>query len=138
MEWLAMILTIVFAPTLTLIGTAIIEKGKLKSKRMELDDKKNETIVECQKLHSDRLEKIKKEFNTRLDSIEETLSQIRDKQTGISFTVEQLQKDVAKHNGVIERTIILERDMAVLQNRESVSEHRLADLEKHYEEKKSN
>lgn len=130
MEWLIAILTIVFTPSLTLLGTAIVEKYKLKGKRMELEDKKDAALIDCQRLHSDRLENVKDEFNARLDEIQSTLSEIKNEQLRNTLAITQLQKDVQKHNGVMERTIILERDMAVLQNRESVSEHRLTDLEK--------
>lgn len=130
MEWLIAILTIVFTPSLTLLGTAIVERGKLKGKKMELEEKKDTALIDCQRLHSDRLEDVKDEFNARLDDIVKSLNEIKNEQLRTNLTVTQLQKDVQKHNGVIERTIILERDMAVLQNRESVSEHRLTDLEK--------
>lgn len=130
MEWLIAILTIVFTPSLTLLGTAIVEKSKLKGKRMELEEKKDTALLECQAKHAVNVEKIKNEFNTRLDEIQSSLSDIKNEQLRNTLAITQLQKDVQKHNGVMERTIILERDMAVLQNRESVSEHRLADLEK--------
>ena len=35
-----------------------------------------------------------------------------------------------KYNGVIARQYELEKEMGVLENRESVSEHRIADLER--------
>ncbi len=41
----------------------------------------------------------------------------------MSYRIEQLEKKVEKHNNVIER-------MAVIENRVSVSEHRIDDLEK--------
>lgn len=41
----------------------------------------------------------------------------------MSYRIEQLEKKVEKHNSVVERT-------AVLENRMTVSEHRIADLEK--------
>lgn len=44
-----------------------------------------------------------------------------------------LEAKVMKHNNFMERVAVLERDVAVLQNRESVSEHRLTDLENHEE-----
>lgn len=130
MEWLIAILTIVFTPSLTLLGTAIVEKYKLKGKKMELEDKKDTALIDCQRLHSDRLENVKDEFNARLDDIVSSLNEIKNEQLRTNLAVTQLQKDVQKHNGVMERTIILERDMAVLQNRESVLEERLADLVK--------
>lgn len=43
--------------------------------------------------------------------------------------ITQLKEQVHKHNNIIERTYKLERDVAVLNNRESVSEHRIEDLE---------
>lgn len=47
-----------------------------------------------------------------------------------TYRLEQLEKKVEKHNGVIERTYRIEQNMAVLENREKVSEHRIDDLEK--------
>lgn len=47
-----------------------------------------------------------------------------------TYRLEQLEKKVEKHNGVIERTYRIEQNMAVLENRERVSEHRIDDLEK--------
>lgn len=43
--------------------------------------------------------------------------------------ITQLKEQVHKHNNIIERTYKLEKDVAVLDNRESVSEHRIEDLE---------
>lgn len=43
--------------------------------------------------------------------------------------ITQLKEQVRKHNNIIERTYKLEKDVAVLNNRESVSEHRIEDLE---------
>lgn len=43
--------------------------------------------------------------------------------------ITQLKEQVRKHNNIIERTYKLEKDVAVLNNREKVSEHRLEDLE---------
>ena len=43
--------------------------------------------------------------------------------------ITQLKEQVHKHNNIIERTYKLEKDVAVLNNRENVSEHRLEDLE---------
>lgn len=47
-----------------------------------------------------------------------------------NYRIEQLEKRVEKHNSVIERTYTLEQNVAVLENRERVSEHRIEDLEK--------
>ena len=42
----------------------------------------------------------------------------------MTYRIQQLEKKVEKHNNLVER-------MAVVENRVSVSEHRIADLEKH-------
>jgi len=127
MEWLIAILTIVCTPVLTLTGIIVSERTKLKTKRLEVGAT---SIAECQQKHSANLDKVKAEFTARLDGIDKALNEIKDEQLKTSMTVEQLQKDVAKHNGVIDRTYKLESQVAVLENRESVSEHRLLDLEK--------
>jgi len=41
----------------------------------------------------------------------------------------ELKRTQEKHNNLMERTFINEREISVLQNRESVSEHRISDLE---------
>ncbi len=43
--------------------------------------------------------------------------------------ITQFREQVHRHNNLIERTYKLERDVALLNNREKVSEHRLEDLE---------
>lgn len=47
-----------------------------------------------------------------------------------TYRIEQLEKKVEKHNGLIERTYAIEQNIAVLEAREKVSEHRIDDLEK--------
>ncbi len=46
-----------------------------------------------------------------------------------NYRLSQLENKVNKHNHLIERMFQLEQDMAVLDNRQKVSEHRLSDLE---------
>ncbi|MGN1060050.1 MAG: hypothetical protein ACI4QW_06425 [Clostridia bacterium] len=46
-----------------------------------------------------------------------------------TYRIEQLEKRVSEHNNLKVRAAELERDIAVLQNREKVSEHRINDLE---------
>lgn len=47
----------------------------------------------------------------------------------IDLKISDLTKQVEKHNSVIDRTYALEKSVGILENRESVSEHRLTDLE---------
>ena len=48
----------------------------------------------------------------------------------IAYRLEQLEKKVDKHNSVVERTFQLEKDLAVLDEKIEVANHRIADLEK--------
>jgi len=47
-----------------------------------------------------------------------------------TYRIEQLEKKVDKHNTVIERTYKLEEQCAVFEEKFSVSNHRIDDLEK--------
>lgn len=126
MEWIISILTIVFTPLLTLLGIVITEKYKAKTKKMELDMGRNEALEAIKAKFDAKLESL----SNKLDDIIKDQTEIKTEQLRTSLYVTQLQKDVQKHNGVIERTMALEKQVAVLDNREKVSEHRLDDLEK--------
>lgn len=49
----------------------------------------------------------------------------------ISYRVEQLEKKVEKHNGVIDRVYKLEQEQAVNVEKIAVANHRIDDLEQH-------
>lgn len=49
-----------------------------------------------------------------------------------NYRLGQLEEKVNKHNNMMERLFHLEQDVAVLSNRQKVSEHRLRDLEQEY------
>lgn len=48
----------------------------------------------------------------------------------IEYKLDELTKRVDKHNGVIERTYLLEQNQAVIQHEIKVANHRIEDLEK--------
>ena len=50
--------------------------------------------------------------------------------TLLEYKLEQLTNRVDKHNGVIERTYDLEQDVALINEKIAVANHRIADLEK--------
>ena len=58
-----------------------------------------------------------------------TYAGIRKANSLTNYRIQQLENKVNKHNSLIERTYKIEQKLAVLDNRESVSEHRLEDLE---------
>lgn len=47
----------------------------------------------------------------------------------VVYRIEQLEKKVERHNGVIERVYILEKDKAVIEEEIKVANHRIDDLE---------
>ena len=49
----------------------------------------------------------------------------------VSYRLEQLEKEVSKHNQVIERTFNLEKRAGVIEEQIKVANHRIEDLEKH-------
>ena len=48
----------------------------------------------------------------------------------VVYRIEQLEKKVEKHNSVIERVYMLEKDDAVIKEDIKVANHRIEDLEK--------
>jgi len=49
-----------------------------------------------------------------------------------SYRIEQLEKKVEKHNKVVERVYILEKDEAVIKEEIKVANHRIDDLEQYH------
>lgn len=125
MEW-----TAIATPALAFLGVLVAEFVKLKSKKLDVSSMQNKAIADCKDSHQSYLNKVKDDFVDRLSEIDSKLDAVQAEQLRLSLTVTQLQRDVAKHNGVIERTYALEKSVAVLDNREKVSEKRLLDLEK--------
>ena len=57
------------------------------------------------------------------------LSERLDWLTSLLLRLEQLEKKVAKHNGLVERTYHLEEEAAVFEEKLKVANHRIDDLE---------
>ena len=121
MEWVIAVLTIIFTPILTLLGIIITEKYKYRSKRMELDMSKNDAVTKCQAQHKSDIEKVRAEFNSRLDDLSVKLNEIQTDLLRTSLYVSELQKDVQKHNNVVERTYKLEQDVAVIKEHNHIA-----------------
>ena len=51
----------------------------------------------------------------------------------VVYRIEQLEKKVEKHNSVIERVYLLEKDDAVIKENIKVANHRIDDLEKFHD-----
>lgn len=90
-----------------------------------LDEMKKEILT---KISNDRDEYIKN-INDVKKSINDMSSVYHETVSVIELKIETLSDRVEKHNSVVERTYELEKNVGILENRESVSEHRLNDLE---------
>lgn len=99
-----------------------------------------DSIVNLEKSMNSRLESDRKEYMAEItkvrDSVSETIKTIADMkaeqqklQACVELKIDALEKKQDVHNSVITRVFICEKDIEVLKNRESVSEHRLHDLE---------
>lgn len=79
------------------------------------------------------LETHREEYLKGIDEVRHSISEMSSvyQQTVaiIELKIDNLEKKQDKHNSIIERTYQLEKEVGILQNRESVSEHRLTDLE---------
>lgn len=49
-----------------------------------------------------------------------------------NYRIEQLEKKVEKHNNVVERVYVLEKDKAVIEEEIKVINHRIEDLEAYH------
>lgn len=111
-----------------------------KSVKQKEEENRQKQLADLENRLSDKLSRHKEEYlqeiglvKSSIRSLEDTITEMKaEYQTTVatvSLQIDSLEKAQNKHNSVIERTYALERDVEVLKNRESVSEHRLKDIE---------
>lgn len=76
-----------------------------------------------------RIKDVEKEVRNNNENLTDMRSQTQNWQGIMELKFENLSEKVTKHNNIVERMQKAELNIAVLQNREKVSEHRLHDLE---------
>ena len=130
MEWYH-ILEILAIPVFSFLGGVVGKRYDLKGKKLELEAQKDTELVKCQEIHSERLDKVKDEFKSQLSELSSKLDTIIKKQTEFDYRQQSMEEKLNENRELIQRTATLEKVVAVLENRESVSEHRLTDLENH-------
>ena len=86
-------------------------------------------LVTAKKDRAENKEFLMKSINEVKDDITGINANVQQHIAIIDLKIDELSNRVEKHNNVIERTYALEKAMGILENRESVSEHRLSDLE---------
>lgn len=126
MDILISILTIVCTPLFTALGIILHEKGETKRKQLEVgENKETNSFI--------RAEDDIKKLSQKVDALSDMVHEMKASHQQTMTMIEILSDRVEKHNNVIERTYALEKAVAVLDNREKVSENRLTDLERHEE-----
>ena len=127
-NWSDIIISLI-GGAVALIGYVIVDR---REKSKQLDKFKKEIL--------DELGKHREEYLNGIQDVKDDITDLRatyqQSQAVICLQISSLEKKQDKHNSVIERTYKLEQEVEVLKNRESVSEHRIEDLEN--EEKRLN
>lgn len=129
----------------SVIGTVLSSNKKTRegqiSKLAEFQDEQAKQISQFQKDTRNEMSKLQDAYADSIVEVKEMINELKAHQEKMQATVElrldTLEKKQDLHNSVIERTYKLEQQVAVLDNREKVSENRLSDLERH-EEKNNN
>lgn len=115
------------------IGTMAAQKKKSYDAHIQLQN-------EFQRSIENKLDKHREEYLTEIGRVNNLIRKNSDDitamkaqdllfQTEFNLKFKNLEEKVTKHNNIVERMQKAELDIAVLQNREKVSEHRLTDLE---------
>lgn len=138
MEALFDLLGGVIGALLGVIGIIITQRYTTKREKMQID---HTGTTNAYNALSSKVDKLAQDLQTLTDEVKETKASAHETKELTLQEIRTLSARVEKHNNVVERTFKLEQDVAVLDNREKVSEKRLADLERHEEinlEKKNN
>ena len=121
----------------TIIGSVLGFIGVVYVQRKKSVDAHIETQKTFQKEIEDKLDKHREEYLKKISSVEDSLTDMRAQtqnwQSVMEVKFNNLEEKVMKHNNFMERVATLEKDVAVLNNREKVSENRLLDLEREHE-----
>ena len=141
---LSTILPSIITGTVTALGTILgfitatkenKEKAKQAHDKALADFQANiESKLDAHKVeYMGEIAKVNNAVKETNDSLTDLRAQTQTYQAVMEERFNNLEAKVMKHNNFMERVAVLEKDVAVLQNRESVSEHRLTDLENHEE-----
>lgn len=140
MDWTPIVVAII-SGVVSSFGAILVYIGNEKQRKTKLAETHAEQLKELEKSLTNTLKEHRKEYmdeinkvSKRIDDIENNITNIQavyqQNTAVIELKIQTLSDHVEKHNKVIERTYNLEKEVEVLKNRESVSEHRLTDIEK--------
>lgn len=136
----ATIATALITGGVTSLGSVLGFIGTMAAQKKKDLDAHKEATEKFQKSIEDKLDSHKVEYleeinrvNLAIKKNSDDISEMRTEsalfQKEMTLKFENLAEKVQKHNNVVERMQKAELAIAVLENREKVSEHRLTDLE---------
>lgn len=141
---LSAILPSIITGTVTALGTILGFITATKENKRKAEEAHNKALEDFKISFDNKLDGHKEEYMREIAKVKDAVRQNNDNltdmraqtqnwQSVMEVKFDALEQKVMKHNNFMERVAVLEKDVAVLQNRESVSEHRLTDLENHEE-----
>lgn len=125
----------------TALGTILGFITATKENKRKAEEAHNKALEDFRMGIDNKLEEHKKEYLNEIENVKDavrlnnnTITELKastDKwQSNMEIRFDNLEQKVMKHNNFMERVATLEKDVAVLNNREKVSENRLLDLER--------
>lgn len=137
---LSTILPSIITGAVTALGTILGFITATKENKRKAEEAHNKVLEDFKISFDNKLDGHKEEYMREIAKVKDAVRQNNDNltdmraqtqnwQSVMEVKFDALEQKVMKHNNFMERVAVLEKDVAVLQNRESVSEHRLTDLE---------
>jgi len=141
---LSAVLPSIITGAVTALGTILGFITATKENKRKAEEAHNKALEDFKISFDNKLDGHKEEYMREIAKVKDAVRQNNDNltdmraqtqnwQSVMEVKFDALEQKVMKHNNFMERVAVLEKDVAVLQNRESVSEHRLTDLENHEE-----
>lgn len=127
MDWSSLISAVVVA-LMAFLGSVVSKYIDFKGKKLEVNNKQNDAVLQCQKEHKADVNKVKEEFNSKLDAFDKKLDSIISEQMKMIFQVAQLQKDMGELKSSVGD--IFDKEVN-LEKASSAFEARLENLETH-------
>lgn len=128
----AIVLPALIGGFVTLVGSVLTYRTSIKTLEQKREEAHNAQLSELQKSLTQKLEEDRQEYLTEIQNVKDSMTDLTAKyqQTVavIELKIDNLEKKQDKHNSLISRMYECEKDIEVLKNRESVSEHRISDL----------
>lgn len=112
MDWSSLLSAAIVA-LMAFLGSFATTLFNYKGKKLELSKSNNEAVKQCQREHKADVEKVKEEFNSKLDSLNSKLDSIMTEQMNMIMQVAQLKKDTEEIKSsvgdIFDREIELEK-----------------------------